>query len=24
MCCAAFEDETLGRLYAEEEKVEED
>jgi cell fate regulator YaaT (PSP1 superfamily) len=24
MCCLAFEDETLGRLYAEEEKVEED
>jgi cell fate regulator YaaT (PSP1 superfamily) len=24
MCCLAFEDESLGRLYAEEEKVEED
>jgi cell fate regulator YaaT (PSP1 superfamily) len=24
MCCLAFEDETLGRLYAEEEKVKED
>jgi len=24
MCCLAFEDETRGRLYAEEKKVEED
>ena len=24
MCCLAFEDESLGRMYAEEEKVEED